>query len=72
MISCKAINERSIYVNARGDILPCCYISDRANISNMLKEIIKDPTYKSVVDSWSTPHPHPRCRRFCTEPQSNE
>jgi len=71
MISCKAINERSIYVSARGDILPCCYVSDGPTISNSLQNIIKDPTYKSLVDSWSTPYPHLACRTFCKDKQKS-
>ena len=72
MISCKAINERSIYVNARGDILPCCYVSGEPTINSRLQDIIKDPTYKLIVDSWSTPNPLFACRIFCTEKQKNE
>jgi hypothetical protein len=67
MISCKALKEQSLFVSAMGEILPCCYIADGAKISNKLQELTIDPTYKTLVESWSTPFPYHACRIFCKE-----
>ena len=43
MIICRAIQEQSMFVTAKGEILPCCYIYRGGPALNTdLKEIIKE------------------------------
>ena len=56
-ISCAALNDKSVYIDARGKIRPCCWLGDRKhdNISS----------FEEIKKSWSSPNPHPVCKNTC-------
>ena len=71
MIKCRALNERSIFVTARGDILPCCFIFYGGGPVPRpeLAEAIKEPNFKTITDSWTTDKPFSDCYKFCDDRQ---
>jgi sulfatase maturation enzyme AslB (radical SAM superfamily) len=65
-IQCHALNERSLYVSATGQILPCCFIgSELFTLSQELETYIQEPGYSSLVSSWNT-NPPAVCQRHCS------
>lgn len=56
-ISCHAMNEQSIYIDAHGQISPCCWLGGRKNndITNL----------KQIEPSWSTSSPYYICAKNC-------
>jgi MoaA/NifB/PqqE/SkfB family radical SAM enzyme len=57
VINCKALNEKSIYIDAQGRISPCCWLG------NTQKNFISD--FKKIQDTWKSTEPHPICVRIC-------
>ena len=56
-ISCHALNEQSIYVDAQGKFYPCCWIG-AAGLE------IKD--FSIISNTWGTDNQHPICTSVCT------
>lgn len=56
-ISCHALREQSIYIDARGRVSPCCWLGNRQ------QDFVKD--FKSVQDSWTSATPNPVCADTC-------
>lgn len=68
MIRCKALEEQSLYVTAKGDILPCCHMYRGGPALNSdLIEIIKEENFSSLVASWSTDTPYKMCKLICDD-----
>lgn len=62
-ISCHAKQERSIYVAATGDILPCCFIgSEVFRMDQRLQYLCQHP--HELEQSW-TQDAHAVCKKFC-------
>lgn len=55
-IKCHALNESSLYMDARGNIHPCCWLGNR--LSNFV-------TIEEVESTWTT-DPHPVCKSTCS------
>ncbi len=56
-ISCHALNEKSIYIDAQGRVSPCCWLGSRQN------HFIKD--FDLVQQSWSSEKPEATCIETC-------
>ena len=68
MIICRAIQEQSMFVTAKGEILPCCYIYRGGPALNTdLKEIIKEENFESLVSSWYSKSPFIMCLLTCDD-----
>jgi hypothetical protein len=68
MIQCKALAEQSMFVTAKGDILPCCYMyRGGPELNNGLKQIIKEENFQGLVDSWNSPNPYSMCKIICDD-----
>lgn len=67
-VQCHAAQERSLYVAATGQILPCCFIG--GEVFKMTEELrhLVDNT-EDLAASWST-NPHPVCTRNCATHQN--
>lgn len=52
-IECHALKERSAYIDARGVLRPCCWLTQG------------DVDFDTVQKSWSTPQPNPVCQVTC-------
>lgn len=62
-IECHAEKEKSIYIAATGEILPCCFIgSEVFRMDPALRELVNDPA--ALAASWHTA-PHAICSKFC-------
>jgi hypothetical protein len=56
-IKCRALEERSIYIDATGTVNPCCWLGENKT---------KNPAnFDKIIESW-TKNPHPICRATCT------
>ena len=55
-ISCMALNEKSLYINAQGDKYPCCWVGADFNNKNI--------DFSVVQQQWST-SPLPVCQEIC-------
>lgn len=56
-ISCQALKEQSVYIDAQGRISPCCWLaSDQTNLVNSIDQ---------VSASWTSSNPHPVCLATC-------
>ena len=56
-IDCAALKDKSVYIDARGFIRPCCWLGDYQN------DHIK--TFDEVQKSWHTKNPNPVCQSTC-------
>lgn len=64
-ISCHALNERSMYLAANGELLPCCWMGGRIfNRDIQIDAAIHTPNFQGVIQSWAT-DPLPVCKRNC-------
>jgi hypothetical protein len=67
-VVCHALKERSLYVSATGDILPCCFIGGEVfKMDAELGHLVKNP--HDLVASF-TQNPHPVCKRNCATQQN--
>ena len=57
-IQCKALQERSLYIDALGRASACCWLGARQS------DFIDDDV-ASVSKTWHTPHPYPICQATC-------
>jgi len=66
MIECKAIAENSLFVTAKGDILPCCWLyRNGPALNEELRQIISEENYNGLVKSWSSDKPFHTCVETC-------
>ncbi len=56
-IKCHALDEQSIYIDAQGNLSPCCWLGARQ------RDFVTD--FESVQNSWSSPEPNQVCSRNC-------
>ncbi len=56
-ISCHALNERSLYIDSKGNPSPCCWL----NMNN--KNLLKD--FRAIQSSWQTQNPETICLESC-------
>ena len=67
-VVCHALNERSLYVAATGDILPCCFIGGQVfKMDHELGHLVQNP--HDLVSSFAQ-NPHPVCKRNCATQQN--
>lgn len=67
MIKCRALEERSLFVTAKGDILPCCYMyRSGPGLTPELRQIVQDTNFEQLVASWETDKPFELCRVTCS------
>lgn len=72
MIRCKAIEERSLFVTARGDILPCCFIHRSGpNLNSTMQTIADDHNFENLVSSWKSEKPFITCYHTCSDETVN-
>lgn len=68
MISCRALQDKSIYVTADGKLMPCCFLQTRIYMAPELIKLLYDkPKFQCLVDSWTSDSPYPRCVEMCGE-----
>lgn len=68
MINCRALNEKSLFVTAAGDILPCCHIYQGGpNMTPELLHVIEDRTFESLAQSWNSNAPFRICKNTCDD-----
>ncbi len=56
-VNCHALNEQSAYIDARGNLSPCCWLGARQ------KDFVTD--FKSIETSWTSPQPNQICMNTC-------
>lgn len=56
-IQCHALKEHSIYVNAQGMIIPCCWLANSSSVAEI--------DFESIQRSWRTEKPEPVCKSTC-------
>lgn len=66
MIICRAIEEKSLFMNARGEILPCCFVwrNDSVTLAE-LKNLCSKENFDDLVSSWTSTDPYYRCVNVC-------
>lgn len=61
-IDCHALKEKSVYLDARGRLHPCCWLGGHLH---------QDPADFAVIQqSWVTDQPDPTCQRTCSSTES--
>lgn len=75
MINCKALAEKSLFVSAKGEIVPCCHIYDGGHEPGYaLKQIMKDENFEGLVEAWKLPSPNRisyQCYVICDDSQTS-
>ncbi len=61
-IHCHALTEQSAYIDARGDLHPCCWLGDRLDQAPV--------DFAEVQQTWLSDSPNPVCRRNCSSDDS--
>ena len=65
-IRCHALEEKSVYVCATGEIMPCCFIGPHVfNRDAELAHALESPGFKEIVDRWDS-NPLPICQQSCS------
>lgn len=66
-INCQTLRENSFYVNALGEIRPCCYMgssfTDYKPSGNTLQEQLDN--YKYIQENWNTTKCEEKCAMEC-------
>lgn len=85
-IECVAQKESCIYVNARGEVYPCCWLANAVDVGDKnlpfdpetinakvhpLREIVEGAQFQAVEDSWSTGSIR-KCVQFCGVNKSDD
>lgn len=71
MIRCRALETNELFVTAKGDILPCCFIyRGGPNLTPMLKKITQEENFDSLVKSWGSSAPNQTCFTTCDDGQT--
>ena len=64
-ISCHALREKSLYLAANGELLPCCWMGSRIfNRDVLIDAAVHTPNFEGVIRTWDT-DPLPVCKRNC-------
>src|SRR5476651_37914 len=63
-VVCKALNEKSIYVNSLGEYFPCCYIGIRPDVKVDYGVRSMTNVIDEVIEMLNT-DPHPTCKQAC-------
>jgi hypothetical protein len=63
MIICRALEEQSIFVTAKGELVPCCFVYHGG--PNQLRDIIKEENFGELQKTWDTETPFGSCYRTC-------
>lgn len=72
MIRCRALESNELFVTAKGDILPCCFIyRGGPNLTPMLKKILEEENFDSLSKSWESPVPNRICFITCDDSQTS-
>lgn len=61
-IDCHAVKEKSVYIDARGRLHPCCWLG--SNLDNHL-------TLADVAATWRTESPDSTCKKICSSASPN-
>jgi hypothetical protein len=61
-IHCHALTEQSAYLDARGNLHPCCWLGDRLDQAPV--------DFAEVQQTWLSDSPNPVCRRNCSSDDS--
>jgi len=56
-VNCHALNEQSAYIDARGNLSPCCWLGARQ------KDFVTD--FESIETSWTSSQPNQVCMNTC-------
>jgi len=65
-IQCHALEERSLYLAATGQILPCCFFgSEVFRMDQDLKQALAEPGFPRIVEKWQD-QPYKTCARNCS------
>lgn len=65
-IKCHALEEKSMYIAATGELLPCCEIGERIfNRDIILSEALQTENFKGVSNSWQSENPLSVCTTSC-------
>lgn len=56
-ISCHALREKSLYIDSKGKVSPCCWLDMDKNA------VVND--FTKIQNSWSTQNPEPVCLESC-------
>jgi len=62
-IKCHALNEQSAYIDAQGNVSPCCWLGSRQ--SNFITNFIE------IQQSWNTSEPNAVCKSTCSSDTIN-
>lgn len=72
-IDCHALNEKSMYISASGELLPCCWIGSRIfNRDIVLDQALQTDKFAGVCASWDTDNPLPICKKACGVDNDNQ
>jgi hypothetical protein len=72
MIKCRAQIDGEVFVTAKGDILPCCFIyRGGPALVPWLKKIIEEKNFDSLVNSWASDTPNKVCFETCDDGQTS-
>jgi molybdenum cofactor biosynthesis enzyme MoaA len=63
-VVCRALKEKSIYVNSLGELFPCCYIGMRPDVRKDFGVRGMTNVIDEVLEMLNT-DPHPTCKRSC-------
>ena len=55
-IQCHALDEQSIYIDARGSVWPCCFLASKLGLP---------PNWDQIQQSWSSSQPNTVCLNSC-------
>jgi MoaA/NifB/PqqE/SkfB family radical SAM enzyme len=71
-IRCHALEEKSLYVCATGEIMPCCFIGPHVfNRDRDLAQALATPGFQTIVDRWIT-DPLPICQQSCSVKEQSQ
>jgi len=60
---CPVVHERSLYVAATGEILPCCQLGREIfSKTSELKSLLETPNFQGIVDGWQD-KPYETCQQ---------
>jgi len=62
-IHCHVQEEKSMYIDAQGQVSACCWLGARQS------DFVKDDL-KTVKLTWKTDNPHPVCKKTCASDKS--
>jgi len=66
-IKCVALDEKSVYLTASGEIMPCCWFGNTAFRKDAYtQELLASPNWKQLENSWNN-NPHNICKQACSK-----